>query len=217
MQHALFQEALRPVGDRPFRNAEGGLDGEHLAGHQSDGLERAAADVVDLHAYGVTEAAAAAGLVALGELLRGGFDVRALEGKRRDDVLHLAARFLQQLRNGDARPGNPCFLDLDVPTAGGLAYVMAGSLGVRPGLTLGDGRTIPLNLDPVLILSLVDPFTFQNFQSVLDAVGHATATFHVPMIPALTGQRFYFAFVLLDPAAPLGIRLVSNPWGVSIR
>jgi len=119
--------------------------------------------------------------------------------------------------NGDARPGNPYFLDLDVPTAGGLPYVLAGSLGVRPGLVLGDGRTIPLNVDPVLILSLVDPFTFQNFQSVLDAVGHATATFHVPNIPALTGQRFYFAYVLLDPAAPLGIRLVSNPWGVSIR
>jgi hypothetical protein len=119
--------------------------------------------------------------------------------------------------NGDARPGNPYFLDLDVPSAPGLAYVLAGSLGVRPGLALADGRTIPLNLDPVLILSLVDPFTFQNFQSTLDPVGHATATFHVPQIPALTGQRFYFAFVLLDAAAPLGIRLVSNPWGVSIR
>jgi hypothetical protein len=119
--------------------------------------------------------------------------------------------------NGDARPGNTYFLDLDVPSAPNLQYVMAASLGVRPGIALPDGRTIPLNIDPILLLSLGTPSIFQNFQSTLDPVGHATANFNIPLIGALTGVRLYFAYVLIDPPSPSGIRLVSNPWGVTIR
>jgi len=119
--------------------------------------------------------------------------------------------------NGDARPGNTYFLDLDVPTAGGLSYVMAASLGVRPGIPLPDGRTIPLNIDPILLLSLSTPAIFQNFQSVLDPSGHATANVNIPAILALTGVRLYFAGVVIDPSSPSGIRVVSNPWGVTIR
>ena len=118
---------------------------------------------------------------------------------------------------GDAQPGNTYFLDLDAPSAPNLNYVMAASLGVRPGIPLPDGRTIPLNIDPVLLLSLTTPAIFQNFQSVLDPAGHATANFNIPAIVALIGQRFYFAYVVIDPPSPSGIRLVSNPWGVTIR
>ena len=51
----------------------------------------------------------------------------------------------------------------------------------------------------------------------LDAQVPAPAPAQSTYIGPLTGVRLYFAYVLIDPPSPSGIRLVSNPWGVTIR
>ena len=105
--------------------------------------------------------------------------------------------------------GTAVKLDLNTATHPGKAYQMGTSFGYRPGIPIGRW-TLPLNLDPMLMLSLYTPVIFQNFGGYLNGSGQAQATILIPGDPNLVGITLYHAFVVIDPAVPSGLAAVSN-------
>jgi len=107
-------------------------------------------------------------------------------------------------------------LALNAPGDGSKAYVMAASLGAS-GINVG-GRTIPLSLDPLLILTVQNlvPSIFQGYQGVLSAPGTATAKLIVPSMTALRGLTLHHAFVVIDPSRPNGLGTISNGLGITL-
>jgi len=51
---------------------------------------------------------------------------------------------------------------------------------------------------------------------VIDSKSQAQAAIHIPNVPARIGLRLHSAFVTLDPAAPSGMRSISNTFSFSI-
>jgi hypothetical protein len=92
------------------------------------------------------------------------------------------------------------------------------------GTALGQGpipidtRKIDLQFDALLYCSVnnlcVD--VFQQFTGILDAVGQGQASLRIPGDQRLVGVTVHTAFVTLDPAAPSGIRSISNTIPVTI-
>jgi hypothetical protein len=97
-------------------------------------------------------------------------------------------------------------------------YLLLGSLaGTSPGISLGGGRRLPLNADAYLGWTLRNPNVppLQRSLGVLDARGHAVASFRLPAgAPAsLIGATFHHAFVTVGAS---GITFVSNPVPLAI-
>jgi TolB protein len=118
-------------------------------------------------------------------------------------------------RTSPARVGQQCQFLCDVPADAGRPYLAAASLSTLPGIALPGGRTLFLNVDALLLLSLTTPSIFGNFAGVLDGSGRSPCWINVPPAPALAGLRFYAAFVTY--AAPGGIRSVSNTIAITIN
>ena len=110
---------------------------------------------------------------------------------------------------GLPRVGTFVTLNLRSPDDAGRPYVLGSSFGYWPGIPV-DTRDIPLNLDLLLGMSWGAPAVFKNYFGVLDSPGQALAYVHIPGAPALAGLKFYTAFVTINPAAPSGIRGISN-------
>jgi len=98
--------------------------------------------------------------------------------------------------------------ELCAPRSGGFPYLMAASLSSTTGIPFCGG-TIPLDPDALLRLSLRSPGVFQGFIGVLDPTGKAAA--HIAMPNNLGFFEFSLAFIVLDPAAPCGVREISAP------
>jgi len=111
-------------------------------------------------------------------------------------------------RTSPARVGQQCQLLCDVPTDAGFAYQVAASFSTQPGIPLPGGRTLFLNLDAMMLLSLTTPSIFGNFAGGLDANGQAQPWINLPPVPPLAGLVFYVAFVTYTPGQ--GIVTVSN-------
>jgi hypothetical protein len=112
--------------------------------------------------------------------------------------------------SGTMMPGSAITLPICSPGQAGKNYYMGASLGTQPGIPLPNGATLPLNFDGLLIVSLVDPFTFSGFQGVLDPNDAATATVNLPPSPGLRGLTFFVAFLTIDAMAPGQIGSVSS-------
>jgi hypothetical protein len=89
-------------------------------------------------------------------------------------------------------------------------YLLASSF--TPGLLPLQHRFLGLGFDALLNLSLSGavPGVFGNYFGKLDANGRATASLSVPNQAWLKGLSFHSAFMVFDPAAPLGISTISN-------
>jgi hypothetical protein len=101
---------------------------------------------------------------------------------------------------------------VDFPGEAGLAYALGLSLsGVRPGVKLPDGRRIPIQVDILTLLSVNGQLgaLLSGHTGVLDPSGAAQAVLN--SAPALRGLRIWAVAVTLDPAAPLGLRTISDP------
>lgn len=110
---------------------------------------------------------------------------------------------------GTTTIGETVFVDVGAePNA---FYVMAASVGDRPGIPLG-ARRIPLNPDPLFWLSLqgLTGGVMNRFSGYLSARGEARAWMNIPNDPGLIGLAFHVAFVTLDPAQPFGIGTISE-------
>ncbi len=100
------------------------------------------------------------------------------------------------------------------PALAGRPYVLAlGVSGTRPGVPLADGRRIPLTVDAITFSSVANRLggLLSGAVGVL-AGGQATATLDLTPIGgrALT-FRVWAQALVLDPAAPLGIALITDP------
>ena len=109
---------------------------------------------------------------------------------------------------------NQYTIDLNFPGYAGKAYLLGLSItGYTPGIPVG-GRTVQLVPDNAFLLSvtgLLAPL-FANNIGVLDAFDRAKATLNLSLFGnALSGLRVWFAAVVVDPAAPGNIGVVSKP------
>jgi len=100
--------------------------------------------------------------------------------------------------------GCPIRMTFSSPGEPGFAYYGASSLGSSPGIALTNCRTIPLNVDPLLLLSLCGPPpVFNNYCGVLSAQGTAPVDLIPPGTPALAGVDVFTSFVTVTPANQL--------------
>ena len=70
-------------------------------------------------------------------------------------------------------------------------------------LRFHDGRTLPLNLDPLFNHSLFFPdngLPFAGFTTILPASAETTAQVVLPANPAIVGATLHFATLSADPA-----------------
>lgn len=139
-------------------------------------------------------------------------------------TLTLAGNFVS-----DYRPLNSATQGISVSTGGvqtlqlstGGAFggdqylVLASGSGTSPGLPIGGGLVLPLNLDNWFLLSLQSPnqLPFGNTGGNLDPFGKAIATITVPsgLPPSVAGLTFDFAY---GTASATGYGMVSNPFSL---
>ncbi len=106
--------------------------------------------------------------------------------------------------------GQPFAFDLDFPARPNQTYLAAISLASNPGLALGDGRKVPLQVDDLFLLSLAAPAPlFSMFSGTLDALGRAQCQIVLPNEPLLSGFSFQASAVTLN-SIPLITEIA--PW-----
>ncbi|MSR75133.1 MAG: M1 family peptidase [Planctomycetes bacterium] len=98
------------------------------------------------------------------------------------------------------RTGGTATFTLNAGTGNGLRGYLIGAsaTGISPGITLLDGKQIPLVLDSFTYAALgnVNTPTFANFSGALSPTGTATAQLVVPPLPPLAGPiTLHFAFI----------------------
>jgi hypothetical protein len=126
------------------------------------------------------------------------------------DVDIWQARTIQPVRTAPGR----YTLQFSFPGQAGLGYVAGLSLsGVRPGIPLADGRTIWLNPDVLVFLSVNNllPGIFNMGPAILDRNGEAQGSLDVSALPPL-GVPVHLLVLVLDPRATSGIAVVSDPY-----
>jgi len=94
----------------------------------------------------------------------------------------------------------------------GQTYFLVGSAsGTSPGISVGNGVVLPLNADPYLMFTVVNPNAGFLPQSLgtLDSEGASTVTLSLPPAGApssLVGATLHHAYVVLDLAAGIATR-----------
>jgi hypothetical protein len=75
-----------------------------------------------------------------------------------------------------------------------------------------------LSPDDLLFVSVNNlwPWIFFAYSGIIDSMGQAVASIHIPNVPALSGLRIHTAFVTLDAQSSSGIRSISNAFSFSI-
>ena len=120
------------------------------------------------------------------------------------------------LGSGSPRIGGVINLDLFASGDAGLFYQVGSSLGTGP-IPIGK-RQLRLSPDDLLVVTANNywPWVFFGYRGSIDKNGQATAKINIPNTPLLIGVRPHTAFVTLDPAAPFGIKSISDTFSFSI-
>jgi len=124
---------------------------------------------------------------------------------------HYGNRYIQTERTGNRR----FLVNLNFPTFPSRRYVLAlGLSGVRPGLTLADGRHIWLNPDALTFLSIANliPAVFSPGSQQLDTRGSAMGVLDLTAVPGPLHTALHMVAAVLDPAAPEGIAFITEPY-----
>lgn len=100
------------------------------------------------------------------------------------------------------------------PNEPGAAYVVAFSFGMRPAMTVPDGRKIYLQPDALFAYSLTNQGIFSGCRGLLDKNGEAVARVAIPHLQALAGLRIFAVAVTLTDNE---LRTISDPMGVTIQ
>lgn len=118
---------------------------------------------------------------------------------------------------GTPTNGTTVNLNLSSPSDPNRSFVLAMSLGIDPGIPLGDGREVQLAVDPVFVFTL-DPLcpVLSGHYGTLNGSGAGTVQFIIPPDPALVNLRVYAAYVTLLATAPSGINRISCPLPITI-
>lgn len=100
----------------------------------------------------------------------------------------------------------------------GATHLLLGSLsGTTPGLAFGPVE-LPLNPDPYTEFTVANAntATFESTFGVLDGLGTANSTLHLPgpLHPSLAGTVFHHAFLIIGPLGTFA--LASNPSSLTL-
>jgi len=125
--------------------------------------------------------------------------------------------FFSDVSTISAATGGVAAFTVDVgPNLGGLDYWVLGSLATTPGLTFGNGVHLPLDWDPLFLITLqfANSPTFVNTRGTLDATGGAAASMDTggPFSPALAGVDLFFSTLVLQPTPAFA----TNPTKVTL-
>jgi hypothetical protein len=93
---------------------------------------------------------------------------------------------------------------LRFPGQGARPYVAAASLGHTPGISLADGRNIPLVMDDLFWFSVSPQPLFTGMLGTLDGSGEGAFSVHLPLDPALSGLPIHFSGITLTPLGTIG-------------
>jgi hypothetical protein len=107
---------------------------------------------------------------------------------------------------------------LSAPGYPGKGYFAAlGASGVRPGVSLPDGRRILLNPDILTALTGGNrvPMIWKPGPGILDSKGRAMAVLNLRGTRPL-GMPIWIAWIVLDPKAPGGIAYIPDPYVMRI-
>jgi hypothetical protein len=127
------------------------------------------------------------------------------------------ARYTGIVGTGLATPGSDRNLRFSDPTSPGLIYLAASSLGSTPGIPI-DSRNLPLNPDLLLRLTIGGlPPILTGYVGALDRDGIAAGKISFAGFAQFVGLRFFTAFVALAPAAPSGIKTISEAHEVRVQ
>lgn len=96
---------------------------------------------------------------------------------------------------GQPNPGGSILMDVTDATNEGRTVISAASFG-NAGISVGVG-TIPLNLDPLLFLAVLNVPPYVDSVTTISA-GRARSGLQLSGSPATIGLRLYFASVILD-------------------
>jgi len=131
------------------------------------------------------------------------------------DIKHHQTRYIQTVKTAAGKWD----LRLSFPAYPKKGYVLAAGLsGVRPGLLFPDGRHVWLNFDDLVPL-VVDnkiPFVINPGPLVLDANGRATGKINMSWAELPLGVTVHFLVAVLDPAAPMGVALITEPYPLQL-
>lgn len=108
---------------------------------------------------------------------------------------------------------------INFPTRPGRRYAIAATAsGIRPGITLADGRRLWANPDAVLFATAANvlPGVWNPGPLVLDANGSARGRIDLSALPRPLGRVLHLVAIVLDPAAPLGIAFVTEPFPMRV-
>ncbi|MHC5065038.1 MAG: hypothetical protein ACYTG5_13815 [Planctomycetota bacterium] len=108
----------------------------------------------------------------------------------------------------DPESGLPKALEIRAPADAGRKYLMAFSLGEGPGLSLADGRVIPLEADALYAAStnrLGDHAAFPGQRGVLDASGRAVVHIELGEISEFRGMRIHYCVAVYDSSTSSNI------------
>ena len=105
--------------------------------------------------------------------------------------------------------GGATSLELDVQGDEGAVYLMLLALGDDVGMELGDGRAIPVNLDPLLSFTLTPGNNIlPNSIGFLSSAGEASSPLQLPALPSVQGVDLYAAAVTLSQPGVLDFHTV---------
>jgi hypothetical protein len=133
-------------------------------------------------------------------------------GTVRVDLAASAGCFVPALLIGPeiAPIGTTTAWTISAPTSPFAVYFTGASTALAPGISLLDGRTLPLAIDALFLLAFsASPF-FGNFFANLDAAGESTVTLTPPPAPELSGFAIYLAYAVIDPAEWTGVATYSS-------
>jgi len=187
----------------------------YVGGSENDGTTGIAVDGRGaIHVAGATTSREATFPVRVGPDLtyNGGFNVPTIDG----DGFVCKLAYINLIGRGAPNLGGKVDLLMLVGGDHGLPYQLGTSLGTGP-IPI-DTRKLDLSPDALLAVTVASywPSIFSGYRGVIDSMGQAQAAIHIPNVPALIGLRLHSAFVTLDPAAPSGIRSISNTFSFSI-
>lgn len=121
-----------------------------------------------------------------------------------------SSRFTGVTSSGMASANSVQSLRFSDPSSPNHFYLAMSSLGTSPGIPI-DTRRLPLNFDGLLQISIGGvPPILAGYAATLDQSGVGAGQINFVGLPWFTGFRFYTGFVVLDPAAPSGIKTISN-------
>lgn len=142
-----------------------------------------------------------------------------LDPDQRAWVMRKALRFLLAPRalemESRLSPGGKLPIRLELPAERGRFYVLAASARAHPGIPLGGGLFLPLNLDPLLSVSAGQTNgVFNGFGGFLDQSGRASASIVWPKDPRYSRMSFVVSGLTLGPS---GLGTLLDWYRVDVR